>query len=681
MLSKSVFVRFIIIIIPFCYFACAKPMDKPLYEKNGTVYGTTQGAYFSHRWWSYYERGLSYADGGYYNEAVDDFLRAVNQRDSDQRRARTYGFHFIDYFPNRELGIIYYDRGNLSKAKEKLELSLHQYPSAKAGFYLDKVRKALIEQDCKSEKIVLSSIKPPAINLGLSGDEIWTNDDPIVLSGEAVDKYYVNQVRINSRHIHLAKTNTRVRFQKTLRLPEGRHAVNISARNLMGRVSTRTIILNIDRQGPVVAVDDIRIRDENRPSVIRLSGSIVDPAGVRHLTINNKPIEIKKEKRVEFSEDISPVNGVITISASDGLGNLTHAALTLEAIQAALKHVLIAQNTVLDEFWVDLNGLLSQKDEHPPQITIKGLSDFQTVYFDKIYLEGMVRDQAMVAAVTVNDIPIFNQGGKVIFFNHVADLKVGANTIRFEAEDSSGNRVEKNIHIQRKQPQPLRLESRMSLAVMPYSQNGRRSEKGASFQSLLTHFFVKQQRFHLVERLKIEDILTEQHISASELVQPKIALKAGRLIAAHCIVSGRLIESNRGLEIVSEMIDTETSEIIATEDVYSEAEGLAAMRALADGTAIKFHIDFPLVTGVIVDHSGDSIVTDMGQDKLKSNKRLIVYREKEIIHPKTRMSLGIAPKIIDQARITDVSETLSKAVIFSDSSKKINVSSDMVITQ
>jgi len=41
--------------------------------------------------------------------AISDFQAAIRQREKDQRRARTCGMHFIDYFPHQELGIVYFE--------------------------------------------------------------------------------------------------------------------------------------------------------------------------------------------------------------------------------------------------------------------------------------------------------------------------------------------------------------------------------------------------------------------------------------------------------------------------------------------------------------------------------------------------------------------------------------------
>ena len=71
----------------------------------------------------------------------------------------------------------------------------------------------------------------------------------------------------------------------------------------------------------------------------------------------------------------------------------------------------------------------------------------------------------------------------------------------------------------------------------------------------------------MVERNLLEAILREQQMSRTGIVDRKTALKVGRLVAAQAIVAGSIIETRNGIEIVSRMIDTETSEILATQDV------------------------------------------------------------------------------------------------------------------
>ena len=158
----------------------------PVYERDGIQYGVTEGLFRS-RWWNYYERGCSYSEGGYWEEAKADFREAIKQRDEDRRRARTYGvLNFIDYFPHRELGVCYYQEGRHQEAIQELERSAGETPSAKAYYFLDKARREwLLEQklDSRLPEVMISEPK---------ADEI-TNAFEVEICGLAADDYFVSR--------------------------------------------------------------------------------------------------------------------------------------------------------------------------------------------------------------------------------------------------------------------------------------------------------------------------------------------------------------------------------------------------------------------------------------------------------------------------------------------------------
>src|SRR5882672_486819 len=90
---------------------------------------------FRGTWWDYYERGVKYSDAGAWKAAIQDFRAARQQRDKEDRSARTYGVAFIEYFPVRELGIALYQDGQYKPAAEALEKSLAAFPTAKGAYY------------------------------------------------------------------------------------------------------------------------------------------------------------------------------------------------------------------------------------------------------------------------------------------------------------------------------------------------------------------------------------------------------------------------------------------------------------------------------------------------------------------------------------------------------------------
>ncbi len=521
---------------------CAHQPDRAAYTKDGKTYGQVRGT-FRHKWWNYYERGLSFADGRFFEEAARDFKLAIEKREKDQRMARTYGMHFVD---------------------EPLELA------------------------------------------------------------------------------------------------QGRHTVEVEARNLMGRTTKRSVVINVDRQGPVITVEDLSVdpaSPEKRPT---LRGFIYDEAGVSELIVNGRGIPIQKGREVPFAEKLPPNSSAVEVVAVDSLGNRTSAHVEVSISSIRRKPLMLAFAGA-DIRGLLVAGLFGPKDKQPPRISLKGWADSETVYMDKVYLDGHAADEGTIESLTLNQKPIMRRKGKRIFFNQVVHLKKGKNTIIIEAKDAAGNVANRELVVTRHVPKALQLAERLSMTVLPFGQKEAVSEASLSFQDNLTDALVNRNRFRLIERDKLDLILQEQKLSRSKLIDKKTALKLGKLMAAQTIIAGNIIETSIGVEIVGRVIDTETSEILASEDVYDEVKDLQGLRTLAEGMAIRIHRKFPLLSGTVIKQKGKWIFTDIGDDKIDLQGRLIVYHEEPIKHPVTGKLLGADNEILGRARVVQVMPGMSKA--------------------
>jgi hypothetical protein len=206
------------------------------------------------------------------------------------------------------------------------------------------------------------------------------------------------------------------------------------------------------------------------------------------------------------------------------------------------------------------------------------------------------------------------------------------------------------------------------------------SESSVSFQDRLIDSLVNQNRFRVVERAKLDVILQEQKLSGTELIDKNTALRLGKLVAAQSIVTGSIIETGTGTEIVARLVDTETSEILDGEDAYDEVKGPAGLRSLAEGMAVKFHRAFPLLDGLVLQQRGTAIFTDLGQDKIKLNRRLLVFREEPLKHPVTGKILGADNVIVGRARVSQVMPEMSKADLLDGKPEAVKTQ-DRVITE
>ena len=665
-MNKKILSAYILFVLLWgSYFiGCAQQPVGTVFEKDGKQYGILKSGTFRHRWWNYFERGLSYAEGKFYPNAVTDFQEAMRQREKDQRRARTYGMHFIDYFPHRELGIVYFETGDLQGAKKELELSLSQFPSAKAQFYLDRVRQQLIEQEVRE-------IPPPKLSLDIKTKTIWTRADPVLLAGRAEDEYYIKTITINGAPIFLELSQKEVTFQKELILTQGRHVVEVEAHNIVAGRTRQQVTIVVDREGPMISLEHLAVKAGSSGKQVTLAGSLYDQAGVADLRINGRQISIKTGKEPSFTYQLSTDADELEFIAGDILGNNTTARISLTGLRADDDTRVIYAGLSSDLDKSLQAAVFGSQDTRPPEIILRGWTDKQTVYLEKVYLEGQVKDDHLVVGLEINSKPILKRKGKFILFSQFVELKEGENQITIRAWDENGHGIEKIISIVRRIPKALQLAERMSLTVLPFDQKGDLTAASDSFQDFLVDAIVNQDRFQVVERNKLDVILQEQKLSRTQLFDEKTALKIGKLVAAQSLIAGNIIQSRLGSEIIARLIDTETSDILAVVDVYDEVTDTGSLISLSEGLALKLHREFPLIDGVVVQKKGNSIFSDLGRGKVKIRRRLIVFRELPVKHPVTGKWLGSDNVILGRARVTQVMPELSKADILGGKTETI----------
>ena len=584
--------------------------------------------------------------------------------------------HFVDYFPHREKGLVYYLLGEYDTAKKELELSLKQQPSAKAQYYLDRIRKSLMEREGPK-------VSTPAIMVDLPSDEIWTKDDPVIISGAAEDRQYISELMLAGNHVFIEAADQRIGFKEELSLEQGRHVIDITARNLLGGEAIHELIIHVDRQGPVITMEPF---SSDTPAHNIINGFMYDESGGISLSIDGVGVPVSAGEDVPFTAPINPGEKGVKLLAKDRLGNETRAEIELEGLNVVDRYPLLASsmagNVVSDAGNYILALSLFSRDKQGPVIEIDDWTDEQTVFLDRIYIQGDATDENDIVSLTINNIPMLRRSGRQIYFNKLVKLKEGKNTIHITAEDEEGNRAEKEITVIRQVPKALQIGSRFSMTLIPFVDKGLTPGLSDMYDSLFMSKLDDHKRFRLIEREYLDRILQEHKISRSQLVDQETALKVGRLVAAQSILVGSFIETKTGVEIVSRLIDDETSEILAVKDVYGESKDTKTLQLLAEGMAVKYLLEFPLVDGIVVEEKGESFLTDLGEEKIKPQRRLIVYREKEpIIHPVTGKSLGNDKEIIGYARVKQVMEEMSRAELIEGLKDKHIKIKDKVMTQ
>lgn len=96
--------------------------------------GVTQDKFYN-----YYEKGIKYMEKRDWLRAVQELKSAISIEFEDNKNKRTYGTKFIDYYPHRELGVAYFELGDMALARQELELSIAYASSKRAQEYLSRV--------------------------------------------------------------------------------------------------------------------------------------------------------------------------------------------------------------------------------------------------------------------------------------------------------------------------------------------------------------------------------------------------------------------------------------------------------------------------------------------------------------------------------------------------------------
>ncbi len=586
----------------------------PVCTKDETLYCKTSGI-FGGKWFDYYDRALSCMEGECYQSALSDLNEATKRRDEDERMVKTYGMHFADYFPHREKGLIHFIEQDYENAIKELELSLKNEPSAKALFYLDKVRKSIMEQEKQPVSIPFLDAKSP---LGISdkSGEIWTKENPVTISGRAEDRQYISEIilkdefgdKLEIKSVFMESSGQSVIFTEDLNLDQGRHVINITAQNLLGGKAEQRLVINFDRTGPVI------ILEKFIPGTI-IKGVLYDESGEITLFVNGKPISVKKKNNIfPFELPADPDIETFTLLAVDRPGNQTKAIIN-ENISANTPYPLLAARN--NPFTADTAPI-----SHFSLLT----SHLQTVFHEMFNIEGRVRSTSNIVELTINNEPVLKHSGRIIFFSHPLKLKQGENRCVLKARDETGREAEKEIIITRKIPEIFRLVHRFRLAVYPFEYLEYPEKVGNP--KLMQYSFIKnitgRKRFMLIIRDELQKILDEYDFSYSP---PENVRKT-----PHALVFGNISKTIHGIEITAQIVDKNTSETLEFIDVYAGSKDHLTPEMLGKKLSEKLHRKFPLVDGAVtqITDGGLTVVPEKwipGKGKIRMKWPVFVYRK------------------------------------------------------
>lgn len=670
------------------------------------------------KWWNYYVRGRWFAEGGYYDEAVQDFKKSISLRSRDQRSARSYGLHFWEYFAHRELGIVYYTQGKYEDAKKELAISLSTADSARATFYLNKCNEAII-------KMMKADLKPPEIKVTSHANGEVVNTPMAKLKGVATDDSYVNGMKIQGKRLFIELAEKDLPFDEIVSLRAGENVISLEATDLSGKSIWQDFKLTLDMRPPVLYLDDIRLHKRDGRDIVTVTGTIEDDHGVKHLYINNTEIPITPDTEVDFKQDIALTDGhKISLKVIDIAGNETNGEEQIEKKASSLWPGDILNNrkyashtntpTMIASSKVDRHAvakLLASREVTAPQppstassphpMKDKGKEEGSSasqgtatdnippvvhtdlkpviVHDANLFFSMHAHDDSGVARFFVNQQPLDIRPANHVFFNHLLTLNEGENTVVVRAVDTQGNQTQLSpVKITKKTFYLLETDARYTVALLPLRTFvGKGVPPETLYSMLLRSFDEEPKRFNFVERdrAKLEEILREQKITSTELTSPDAAIKVGKIRAAEGMLFGAVEEDSKGINVALRLVDTETTQVLAHADVYDEDKSTENLKWLMHGLSLKMKRQFPMIQGGIIRVSGNGFHIDTGATSgLKLGMKLLLFRE-------IREGDFVLKEPLDAiARIVQVQPETSFARISTKGFKKIK-KKDFVITK
>lgn len=629
-------------------------IDEERYVRDGIQYGVTEGR-FRDRWWNYYERGRSFQDGKFLEEAERDLRVALDVRSRDQRWARTYGLHFVpEYFPNRELGITLFYKKRIEEAIARLETSLEQRYSARAAYFLDEARAAWVASNNLDTSPPTIEIIAPATAAGLS-----SLDQELV--AVIRDDTFVRDILIGGEPYPLDLATPEMEIIYPLRLAPGPNRVPIQITDIAGNVTKFDLILRTDVDGPAVSFDE--------PGTVPgfVTGVAYDPAGVYAMRVGGQAVSLRVEGNglVAFGVDANRVaaNPRLSFECEDDLGNITTGRLPAPGGTAAVRGQIVfasgprgtqdfrlaadTGNSASIEFTNLIEGLRFLKDEIVVSMRISSPDEIQSLDINGVPIESLIpgrREQRVSRRIRLEH--------------------EGPNLLVASLSDASGNKAQERLTVVREFTEIESGAGRLTVALLGnvWEHSGPvLPGESEVISDELARVLFERGRFDLLSRDALPQVLAEQELVAA-LGSRKARAALGSVIQAELLIIGKIRRSGEALEIILQAISSDTSRILAYADVAGPVRSIDDLTRLVYDLALRLEQEFPRVQGLIIDvDSPNKLLCDLTEAHgLRPELRCIVFRKgEERVHPVTGQTLGAPMHILAEGYLDSVQKQLS----------------------
>lgn len=618
------------IILGGCY---GRGESRPVQQRDGESYGTTSGT-FRYRWWNYLERGNSFASGQFWSEAIADYQEALRQRNVDTNRARTYGMHFVRYFPNREIGIAYLNTGQLDLAIASLDKSMAQAPTAKAQFFLHDAWRAQLAQ-----KKELDRAAPTLVLTTPEADTMSAYR--LMVRGTVEDDRFIDRLVVNGKDVSIDRAQKKLDFECPVEL-SGKTDVTVEAYDLTGKKTVQTLALVQDVTGPMLSISSPRIGSSLTDAKVVMTGTVMDEGGLSMLEVAGTSFTLNGQKKHDFSVPVTLRDGrnAIEFHAIDRAGNRTEGKIPY--VRVSSEDGMLSRYRLYAKAPEEGGDILSGATNGAtgkPEVDVVNLRNGQTIPYrppsvvangGTYVLQVNVTGGQVISKVTVNDTAITPPPMTSVFFTQRIPIREGDMKVTIEAADKTGATTVKELVVKAEMVKVFDEQSRLALAPLPFKNALEEKAKLRSMvmDSKLVDGLLRGKRFRLVDRSKdaLDTFVKEQQVAQTDFVDKDKAIAIGKLLNAEYLLTGTIVEDAGGAEILGRIVNVATSEIVATPQVYGPASSLAEAGKLAEDLALAVAQELPLLSGEVKVKGGKMAISIGEMAHLRPNAPIIIFR-------------------------------------------------------
>jgi len=206
------------------------------------------------------------------------------------------------------------------------------------------------------------------------------------------------------------------------------------------------------------------------------------------------------------------------------------------------------------------------------------------------------------------------------------------------------------------------------IAVMDFQLegwDGDSSELNIIVADWLATSLANKGRFEIIERRLLQEVLAEQSLEMSGVVEDHHYARAGKILGVESIIAGSVIKIGSVIEVSARIIDTRLAGILAGEKVKAGAIPELEEKVSSLGERICGH--FPL-SGEIALRANNGVFLDIGElQGVQAGMQFDVFKEgNKIFHPKTGEILGVEKIESGRVEVTEVEDKFARARIITE---------------